>query len=388
MKTKLTLSLLFVFFISHLIDIGGLFYIKHISILLILLGTIGIFIKFGILRDFYLEASIILFFILSTFYANLRGIKLPFIYQAVSFVGYFSLLGVLWKTPKGKPTDIFNKTILLGSLITIATFVAILLFPEANIWRLLSSRYRLGFLGIQNFGTFYFPNVYYRWMMWFIPAVMLTFGRDKQAVWLLMISVFLQSSLSVILFSLLGILFLIFLFRMNKWYIFVCLFLVMGIILGIFTRVFFPEYWFLLIEGVENYLLFMVNQSISIKLGHIQGVLSSTSESMLNLLFGMGAGSQFYSPGIKGYTRLIEVSHFDFLRQFGLIGWGIFFGYVLFVFFESMKTDELGKRWAVGLLFLFISAGTNPLLMSPVFMIVLMLVRNYSIQYRKTLIYE
>jgi hypothetical protein len=117
--------------------------------------------------------------------------------------------------------------------------------------------------------------------------------------------------------------------------------------------------------------------STSVKLGHIEGVLASVNASTSNALVGMGVGSEFYSPGNDSYVTNIEVSHFNFVRQFGLIGGAFFFGYVLYVIVSAFATDALGKRWAIGLLMLFLAAGTNPLLMSPVFMVVLVTVRSY-----------
>lgn len=75
------------------------------------------------------------------------------------------------------------------------------------------------------------------------------------------------------------------------------------------------------------------------------------------------------------------MSHFNFLRQFGLIGGFIFFGYIFYVIAGAYGTDALGKRWSIGLLMLFVAAGTNPLLMSPIFLVVLMTVRAYILRF-------
>jgi len=124
------------------------------------------------------------------------------------------------------------------------------------------------------------------------------------------------------------------------------------------------------------------SESTIIKVGHIEGVLQSMQTTVMNLLFGMGVGSEFYSPGTQSYTINIEVGHFNFVRQFGLIGGVIFFGYVFYVITSAYYTDALGKRWSIGLLMLFGAAGTNPLLMSPVFIVVLMTVRSYIVRFR------
>jgi hypothetical protein len=51
-----------------------------------------------------------------------------------------------------------------------------------------------------------------------------------------------------------------------------------------------------------------------------------------------------------------------------------------------LRTDDTGRRLSVGLLTLFIAAGTNPLLLGPVFFLVLVLGRAYVLQYGRALV--
>ena len=95
------------------------------------------------------------------------------------------------------------------------------------------------------------------------------------------------------------------------------------------------------------------------------------------LLIGSGVGSAFYSVGADGVVTNVEVSHFNLLRQFGIVYTLLFVGYVGGVFAGLLRSDGMGRRLGVGLAMIFLAAGTNPLLLSPVFFLVLVLGRAY-----------
>ena len=53
------------------------------------------------------------------------------------------------------------------------------------------------------------------------------------------------------------------------------------------------------------------------------------------------------------------------------------------VFVSLLKTDRNGKLLSIGLAMLFLAAGTNPLLLSPVYFLVLIISRAYVVLYAK-----
>lgn len=367
---------------SLILDIGGAFGVKYAVSGLLLVWVLVLVARVGIRRDLAIEFGVLLYFAFSVSYSMFRGVELTDIYGQLSFVIYFFLLFAVLYMPGDAATDAFRRIMVFGALIVIGTFLSILLYPESLIaWKILGDSYRMGYLGIQTIGGQEFPNVYYRWSMWLIPAFIISIGKYRLASVLLGAAALITLSTSVIAFTVLGSALLILVLR-NRYAVSLRSISYAGVVavIGLVVLELNFSVSVLLYENITS--KFSTSSfSTNVKLGHIEGVLQSMQASFLSILFGTGVGSEFYSPGIRDYAINIEVSHFNFLRQFGLIGGAIFFGYVLYVILSALTTDALGRRWAIGLLMLFGAAGTNPLLMSPVFMVVLVTVRAYVAQY-------
>lgn len=363
---------------SLIIDIGGAFGLKYFVSALLLLWALMLIVRVGIRRDLAIEFGVLLYFGFSVCYSMFRGLDLADIYGQVSFVIYFSLLFVVLYVPGETTAKIFRQVAVLAAVIVIGTFLSILLYPPSAIaWNAIGDTYRLGYLGIQSIGGQEIPNVYFRWSMWLIPAFLISIGKYKISSILIGAAALITLSTSVIVFTLLGTVLLVFTSR-NRYTVSIKGLSYAGVLAVGVLMVLELNYsvFGLLYENVAS--KFSASSfSTSVKLGHIEGVLQSMQASISSMLFGTGVGSAFYSPGIHDYAINIEVSHFNFVRQFGLIGGAVFFGYVLYVIVTAYMTDAVGKRWAIGLLMLFGAAGTNPLLMSPVFMVVLVTVRSY-----------
>ena len=125
------------------------------------------------------------------------------------------------------------------------------------------------------------------------------------------------------------------------------------------------------------------SESTSIKLGHIQSIMELVSGDAWLLLFGTGVGSSFYTVGFDEVVSNVEVSHFNMLRQFGVVYTLAFFAYVAWVTLTLFRTDVDGRRLSVGIAMLFVAAGTNPLLLTPVFFLALVMGRAYVVRFRR-----
>ena len=367
---------------SLVLDIGGAFGLKYAVSALLLVWVLVLIAKSGIRRELSIEFGVLLYFVFSVCYSLFRGIELSDIYGQASFVVYFTLLFVALKVTRRETEESYRHMVTFASLIAIGTFMSILLYPVSAVaWNSIGENYRLGYLGLQPIGDLVLPNVYYRWSMWLVPAFIMSIGRYNWAAILIGIAALITLSTSVIVFTLLGTGLLAIVFRRqfslsirNLAYVTI----LAGVILLAFES-FYSVSGVVYEKVVSKFSADSV--STSVKLGHIEGVLQSMQSSIPNMLFGTGVGSEFLSPGVGEYLINIEVSHFNFIRQFGLIGAVVFFGYVFYVLFRAYRTDALGKRWSIGLLMLFVAAGTNPLLMSPVFMVVLVTVRAYVVRF-------
>lgn len=364
---------------SLLVDVGGALGLKYAISAALLIWALFLVVRLGVRRDLGIEFGLILYFTFSACYSLYRGVEVSQIYSQLSFVAYIPVLIVVLNISGKAATDIFRRAIVIGSVIIISTFLSILIFPfSAVAWHYLGDNYRLGFLGIQILGELQVPNVYYRWSMWLIPAFIISVGSKHRAPTLLIgFAALITLSTSVIGFIVLGTGLLAILSYNRSSYtakrlVYFALMTSAVLLLAELNYSFVDLIYRDVVSkfSADSY-------STSIKLGHIEGVITSLQDSILDSFLGMGVGSEFYSPGIDDYTINIEVSHFNFVRQFGLIGATVFFGYVLYVVVTAYMTDALGKRWSIGLLMLFGAAGTNPLLMSPVFMVVLVTVRAY-----------
>lgn len=380
---KISKYVYFLVLLALVIDIGGGLGIKYAISGLLLIWVAVLIAKYGMRGNLIIEFGVLLYFVFSACYALLWGVEAENVYRQLSFVVYFPLLFVVQRLPRDVSVELFRQVLLVGSVIVIGTFSSILLFPlSVAIWNTLGETYRLGFIGVQNIDGEIFPIVYYRWSMWLIPAFVLSVGRHNISALVIGIAGAMTLSTSVIAFSLLGTVLLIFALRIQRSYsLKTVIYLVILTVGAVVVATMFYEVSGTLFEKIVSKLS-TDSESTLIKVGHIEGVLQSMQTTVMNLLFGTGVGSEFYSPGTQSYTINIEVSHFNFVRQFGLIGGAIFFGYVFYVIASAYHTDALGKRWAIGLLMLFGAAGTNPLLMSPVFMVVLMTVRAYIVCFR------
>lgn len=116
------------------------------------------------------------------------------------------------------------------------------------------------------------------------------------------------------------------------------------------------------------------DRSESIKISDVKTIFESVKNSFLNLLFGTGVGSSFYSA--RGHMMTtFEMSYVDYFRQVGAVGFSVFIVFII----KPIRYLYKYERW------LFISyvgylaiSFTNPLLVtSTSFMLYLIVYSRY-----------
>jgi hypothetical protein len=116
------------------------------------------------------------------------------------------------------------------------------------------------------------------------------------------------------------------------------------------------------------------SETAVVRIGHYHSIMDLFLRNPDYLLIGQGAGTSFFSSGESDYVRIIELAHLDAIRKFGL-PW--FLGFSALVFYSSWRLIRLKEMEARGfgfaLVSMYIAAGTNPVLLSPLFIILLML---------------
>lgn len=230
-----------------------------------------------------------------------------------------------------------------------------------------SRQFELGFIGF-NSGMnlpFFVPNIYFRWSMWLIPAVI--FHANEKRIYVIMIAVLLTLSTAVILFSLMGLLYL-YLRRNRKKMLMMTSLLALSLIIIVIT----PSLSTIFQNVLSKFTA--TDASTSVKLEHIRSMIPLIFK-LPNFFIGMGLGSEFYTTGIDGYTSFVEVSHLNMMRQFGVVTSLIFFAYVISVAVSNM-THKDTEVFGLSLILLFISTGTNPLLLSPILFLFLIISRQ------------
>ena len=113
-------------------------------------------------------------------------------------------------------------------------------------------------------------------------------------------------------------------------------------------------------------------ETSQIRIGQLESFVDLMGENPTYLLWGQGVGTAFYSAGKGEVTYNIELAHIDTIRQFGLL-WFIAFSlcvaYVALRLIRRRSRIDNGVGYAT--VSIFVAAGTNPLLITPLFMMLL-----------------
>jgi len=229
--------------------------------------------------------------------------------------------------------------------------------PVAQLMDALSSSPRFGYFGFRALGELEIPSTYFRATLFLVPAFtyFLLTGRKTGAF---------VSFLGLVLsFSRAGIL----------------LCLALSVIYGLARRKF--GFLILLGTGVAAALLLLPDvgrhvmevfslqsHTTKIRVRHFDSLLTLFDDNPLSLLFGQGAGAEFFTTGEGANVSNIEIDHFNMIRKFGLAWFLPFMALFVHTSARLVRSGTPEKR-AVGvsLCAMFLAAGTNPVFGNPLF---------------------
>jgi hypothetical protein len=105
---------------------------------------------------------------------------------------------------------------------------------------------------------------------------------------------------------------------------------------------------------------------------HLKSIMILFSNNPMIFFFGQGPGTEFYTSGFNGYADSVEISHFDFVRKYGIL-YFIFlnFGLLLLVFRLNRNKTVESKQLIYGLIAHYVVAASNPVLTSIPFIMLL-----------------
>lgn len=260
---------------------------------------------------------------------------------------------------------------LYGSLfalaLTSAALVALGLAMPGNpvfaaVMGYLSSDPGHGYFGMRMLGPVVYPNVYFRATLFFVPAAVyyLFTGRAWRALAL--------AAALLVCLSKAGVLIVLAFFAgyallQRKAPLFQRAGVLAALAAGAFAlSQVSPAYLDLISSAVTGQ-----SDTASLRVRHLGSVVDLFAENPAYLLLGAGAGTEFYSEGAGGWVANIEIDHINAARKFGapwLLALGIV---VLLSVWRLLRSGSPEKRAAaLALAASFVAAGTNPVLLSPV----------------------
>ncbi len=398
-KLNIPLLLYGFFLAAMIIDVGGAFGLKYtvFAVIFIYVLIYAFAQKIKIPESFLIVEGTL--FIVAPIFFLLLAIG-PFSVLPTAALGELTpyatwlLYPVLLQVrSKEKIISFFETALFWGAILTVVTFCVIYLLYFLGQGDLITRinmfahEYRLGYFGrnpLGGDGSFFFPNVYFRWTLLLIPAAILLLKGNKMKFIFVILAIFLTTSTAAILFTLVGLFWALFsnLLSGKIPKLYIKRLALLGVILLIAAfALYFSGYGYIM-EFVTSKLN-ISSASTSVKVGHIKSILALMSKDVVTFLFGMGVGSSFYSTGVDKAVTNVEVSHFNLMRQFGVLYALGFFLYVFILFISLYKLDKTGRLLSIGIMTLFIAAGTNPLLISPVFFLLLVISRAYITLYAR-----
>lgn len=127
-----------------------------------------------------------------------------------------------------------------------------------------------------------------------------------------------------------------------------------------------------LLMSYSDYILMTLtgqSETANVRSHHLTDYLNLAGNDLFSLIFGFGPGSTFNSSVFGSNTSNIEIDHINIIRKFGLLFFLLFTTQVAYIFIKLRRIKRYNV--ATGLFFSFLLAGTNPVLLSPVFFIIL-----------------
>lgn len=230
----------------------------------------------------------------------------------------------------------------------------------------------VGYFGLRGIGEDFIPNISFKSTLFYVPAALyFLFGGRHLLYIICVLGLVAGVSKTGIVIVLVGSMFYIFSNEKMSSKL-----LIMAILFVVLLFIFQSPIMQLFIEIQEGR-----SASMDARIGHFSSILKLFSDHPLGLLFGFGLGTEFYTEGLGQYVSNIELDHLNCIRKYGLIWACIFFWVVLNTSIRSIKSNVKEIRILGGcLLSAFIVAGTNPVLISPVFFLVLFVTMSANIQ--------
>jgi hypothetical protein len=264
----------------------------------------------------------------------------------------------------------------MGSLLALAVvmicmFSVLLVLPDLPYAREVMASLReqgQGYFGVRSVGSIVIPNVYFTATLFLVPAcVWFLFSRRYLASGLCFLALALGFSRSGVLLAGVVIFARVFIFASLRVRIgLLCL-------LGLIAYFLWSNAELLELGAIlDLYLDVLTGQghSAGVRAGHFQSIIGLLADNPAALWLGQGAGVSFFSTGMNAFVLAVELDHLDAIRTYGLI-WFVGFSVIVCraVGVGMHLESEEARGLRVAVIAGFIAAGTNPVLINPLFCI-------------------
>jgi hypothetical protein len=128
----------------------------------------------------------------------------------------------------------------------------------------------------------------------------------------------------------------------------------------------------LFLDIVRDAFLVMDSNNIMVRYGHAYSVIQVFIQKPWTIFIGNGAGATLYSSGTGEWVVRTETDHLDAIFHYGIIWFGIFTWLCFWSIRRLLRSvQDHHKAHGLALLSMYFASGTNPHLISPLFMLYL-----------------
>jgi hypothetical protein len=111
------------------------------------------------------------------------------------------------------------------------------------------------------------------------------------------------------------------------------------------------------------------SSALLIRYGHAISAIQVFVDKPWTIFIGNGAGATFYSSGTGAWVVRMETDHLDAIWRYGLVWFVAFTGLCFWTIRRLTRSGQAThKAHGLALLSMYIAGGTNPELISPLFM--------------------
>jgi len=367
-RTALALIPYLFFVLANIYDMGGTHGLKYVSYVLLFLLipfarkplNLRVHEEIGIALLFLIWPACALFIGLANG-ADPSG-EFGAISQATPFLGFFvPLLVVPILGAQRVLVSMYYAILTMGIAMVILTalmFQGLAMGLIAQIPDYFSAIYAPYAGGIRNY------RLYFQATLWMVPAGVY-FARKSQfpQAMFCLAGLIMSGSKAGALIALAFIVWILLSAKSHRILGLICMFA--AVAGGLY---FLPQF----LQIVRDAFLVMDSNNLMIRYGHAYSIIQVLLEKPWTIFIGNGAGATFYSSGIGEWIVRSETDHLDAIFHYGIIWFGFFTWLCFRTIRRLLRSVQVHhKAHGLALLSMYFASGTNPQLISPLFMLYL-----------------